>query len=157
MIILSRIDLFLNKIYFYLITILGLLLVFVVFYGVIQRYVFNTPLIWGYELSILLFMWVAFFGMTMGFKENRLRSITFIIDKIKNEQIKKRIEIFLSVLITLILLTCTVAGFLVFLQMCSITFRTINLSLGWQYLPLPISFAAMSFTSIDNLFELIRK
>jgi TRAP-type C4-dicarboxylate transport system permease small subunit len=154
--ILSKIDLFFNKINFYIITILGLSLVAIVFYGVLRRYIFNIPLIWGYELSILLFMWVGFLSMAMGFRKNRHRAITFIVDKIKKDKTKKIIEIFLSVVITCILVTCVVTGLLVFIQMYPRSFRTLNLSLGWQFLPLPFSFAVMSITSIKNMIEVIR-
>jgi len=153
--ILRKIDLFFNRLYYYLITILGILLIGVVFYGVLRRYLFNIPLIWGYEFSILLFMWIAFPGMAIGFQKNRHRSITFIVDGIRNEKHRKFVEIFLSVLITLILITCTITGFMVFIQMDTTSFRTINLSLGWQYLALPVSFATMSITSINNFFEII--
>ena len=153
--ILKKIDLFFNRLYFYLITILGILLIGVVFYGVLQRYLFNKPLIWGYEFSILLFMWIAFPGMAIGFQKNRHRSITFIVDKIRNGKHRRFVEIFLSVLITIILITCTITGFIVFIQMYTTSFRTINLSLGWQYFALPVSFATMSITSIKNFFEII--
>ena len=154
--ILSKIDLYFNKINFYIITILGLSLVSIVFYGVLRRYIFNIPLIWGYELSILLFMWVGFLSMAMGFQKKRHRYISFVVDKIRKDKSKKIMEIFLAVVITSILVACTVTGFLVYLEMHGLPFRTLPLSHGWLFLPLPISFAAMSITSIKNLIEAIR-
>ena len=100
-------------------------------------------------------MWVGFLSMAMGFRKNRHRAISFVIDKIKKDKAKKIVEIILSVVITLILLTCAVTGFLVFIQMYPRSFRTLNLSLGWQFLPLPFSFAIMSITSINNVLVLI--
>ena len=153
--ILNKIDFYFNKINYFIITILGMSLVSIVFFGVLRRYIINKPLIWGYELSILLFMWVGFLSMAMGFRENRHRAITFLIDKVQNDKTKFLVEIFISIITTTILVACTVAGILVFLQMYPRSFRTLDLSLGWQFIPLPLSCAVMSFTSIKNLVELI--
>ena len=153
--ILHKIDLYFGKINFFIVAILGFTLVTLVFYGVLRRYIFGIPLVWGYELAILLFMWVAFLSMAMGYQKNRHRYITFVIDKIRKETHKKITEIFLAALITSITLAAMVAGFLVFLEMQGLPFRTLPLSHGWLFLPLPIGFAAMSITSIKNLVAAI--
>ena len=153
--ILNKIDVYFSKINFYIIATLGITLVTLVFYGVLRRYIFGIPLVWGYELSILLFMWVAFLSMAMGFQKNRHRYITFVVDKIKKDKSKKIVEIFVAGLITAIAAASTVAGFLVFLEMHGLPFRTLPLSHGWLFLPLPISFAAMTITSIKNLVAAI--
>ena len=152
--ILEKIDALLYKLFFIVVTALGILLISIVFFGVLRRYILNAPLVWGYELSILLFMWVGFLSMSMGFQKNRHRSITFIIDKIKDAQKRKVTEIALAVVITAILVACTVTGILVFMQMYPRSFRTLNLSLGWQFLPLPFAFTAMTITSLKNMVRI---
>ena len=154
--IFNKIDLFLYKLFFWIVSILGISLISIVFFGVLRRYILNAPLVWGYELSILLFMWVGFLSMAMGYQKNRHRSITFIIDKVKDHKKRKIVEVILSISITVIMVACIVTGFMVFLQMYPRSFRTLNLSLGWQFLPLPFAFTAMAITSMRKLSEIIK-
>ena len=46
---------------------LGLMVV-VTFVNVILRYVFNTALIWGLEITLILFAWLVIFGISYGVK-----------------------------------------------------------------------------------------
>ncbi|WP_095589560.1 TRAP transporter small permease [Actibacterium ureilyticum] len=47
--------------------ILGLMVV-VTFVNVVLRYVFSSSLIWGQELTLVLFAWLVVFGVSYGFK-----------------------------------------------------------------------------------------
>ncbi|KIT17252.1 TRAP transporter small permease [Jannaschia aquimarina] len=44
------------------------LMVLVTFVNVVLRYGFNTSLIWGLELVLILFSWLVIFGVSYGFK-----------------------------------------------------------------------------------------
>ena len=47
---------------------LGLMVV-VTFINVVMRYVFNASLIWGLELTLILFAWLVIFGISYGVKK----------------------------------------------------------------------------------------
>ncbi|MCD8350579.1 MAG: TRAP transporter small permease [Planctomycetaceae bacterium] len=38
--------------------------------GIFSRYVFNMPVVWTYEVSILAYMWTAYFGASYAYKMN---------------------------------------------------------------------------------------
>lgn len=44
------------------------LMTLVTFVNVVLRYLFNTGLIWGLELTLVLFAWLVLFGIAYGFK-----------------------------------------------------------------------------------------
>ncbi|TCO73092.1 TRAP transporter small permease [Rhodovulum euryhalinum] len=44
------------------------LMTLVTFVNVVLRYVFNTGLIWGLEVTLVLFAWLVLFGIAYGFK-----------------------------------------------------------------------------------------
>lgn len=44
------------------------LMVLVTFVNVVMRYGFNSQLIWGLELTLILFAWLVLFGISYGFK-----------------------------------------------------------------------------------------
>ncbi|MEX5730164.1 C4-dicarboxylate transporter DctQ subunit [Rhodovulum iodosum] len=43
-------------------------MVLVTFVNVVLRYIFNTGLIWGLEVTLVLFAWLVLFGIAYGFK-----------------------------------------------------------------------------------------
>ena len=47
--------------------ILGLMTV-ITFINVVLRYVFNNSLIWGLEVTLILFAWLVLLGISYGFK-----------------------------------------------------------------------------------------
>ena len=47
---------------------LGLMVV-VTFVNVVMRYLFNASLIWGLELTLILFAWLVIFGISYGVKK----------------------------------------------------------------------------------------
>lgn len=44
------------------------LMTLVTFVNVVMRYVFNSGLVWGLELTLILFAWLVMFGISYGFK-----------------------------------------------------------------------------------------
>src|SRR6056297_327376 len=44
------------------------LMTLVTFTNVVMRYVFNSSLIWGLEVTLILFAWLVLFGVSYGFK-----------------------------------------------------------------------------------------
>ena len=44
------------------------LMTLITFANVVMRYVFNSSLIWGLEVVLILFAWLVLFGITYGFK-----------------------------------------------------------------------------------------
>lgn len=44
------------------------LMTMVTFINVVMRYIFNTSLIWGLEVVLILFAWLVLFGIAYGFK-----------------------------------------------------------------------------------------
>ena len=43
-------------------------MVLVTFVNVVMRYIFNSALIWGLEVTLILFAWLVLFGISYGFK-----------------------------------------------------------------------------------------
>ena len=58
----------------------GLCLIIV--YSVIMRFIFNSPVQWQYELTLVGLCWVIFIGMSMTFKMQEHLRLTFITDKL---------------------------------------------------------------------------
>ena len=52
---------------------------FILFAGVVSRYVFNSPLFWTDELANFLFLWLSMLGTVVAFRrDGHMRLTTFV-------------------------------------------------------------------------------
>jgi len=80
-------------------TIMGLM-VLVTFANVILRYVFNSMLIWGLEVVLILFAWLVLLGIAYGFKITSHLGVDAVINMLPNK--KRRVLALISVVCCLI-------------------------------------------------------
>ena len=52
-------------------------------YSVIMRRIFNSPVTWQYELTLVGLCWVTFIGMPMTFHKQEHMRLTFVTDNLK--------------------------------------------------------------------------
>ena len=52
----------------------------ITFANVILRYLFNASLIWGLELTLILFSWLVLFGISYGFKVRSHLGVDVVIN-----------------------------------------------------------------------------
>ncbi len=52
-------------------------------YSVIMRFVFNSPVQWQYELTLVGLCWATFIGMPMTFHKQEHLRLTFVTDNLK--------------------------------------------------------------------------
>ncbi|KGB82019.1 MAG: TRAP transporter small permease [Pseudomonadota bacterium] len=79
--------------------ILGLMTL-VTFVNVVLRYGFNTSLIWGLELTLVLFAWLVLFGISYGFKITAHLGVDAVLNMVSSRS--RRIMILLTTVACLI-------------------------------------------------------
>ena len=115
-----------------------------------MRSIFNSPVTWQYELTLVGLCWVTFIGMSMTFsKEEHLR-LTFVSNKLP----PKTWQIYMDV-IDLLLIAFLVAGIVCSISIIRSTwgtyYKTIPIRNGIYYLSFPIG----CVFSIVHLIRLI--
>lgn len=73
---------------------LGLMTI-VTFVNVVLRYVFNTSLIWGLELTLILFAWLVIFGISYAFKITAHLGVDAVLNMVSSPV--KRVLVLFSV------------------------------------------------------------
>jgi TRAP-type C4-dicarboxylate transport system permease small subunit len=135
-----------------LLGILGIVLIVVVGYAVVMRYVFNSPPTWSQEASTLLFVWISFLGASLALQLKGHVTFDFIIDlfpgRVYNGAVLVKDVLTIAVL---------VLGFLLGLRVVGETFRqffqSIPVSFGFLYTALPLNFLIMVVHALDSLLE----
>ena len=94
-------------------------------WGIVSRFFFNKPLIFVYELTILIGVWIFFVGMGLVFKMQSEIAVNFVV-----KLLPKRIQLLNEVIINLLVLVFAI----------SISWLT------WSYIPYTrMSSSVMSF------------
>ena len=130
------------------------LLLGAVLWGVLTRYVTESPAVWTSELSGILFTWVVFIGTMTAFREGRHIRVTLLMDTLP-AGLRRMLEIFADLL---------VIAFLVYVTWVSVGMMSLGatrlspvmrIPFSWVYLATVISFAVMSATAILRLLGVV--
>ena len=72
----------------------------VTFINVVLRYVFDTALIWGLELTLVLFAWLVLFGISYGFKITAHLGVDAILNIVSSPA--KRVLVLISAIVCVV-------------------------------------------------------
>lgn len=106
-------------------------------YSVISRFVFNTPVAWQYEATLVCLSWVVFIGMSITFRNDEHMRLTFV----SNAMPEKFRNIWLCIMDLFVLVFLVVAAYLslsVIRNAMPTQYQTIPVSRGLFYMPFPI-------------------
>lgn len=122
--------------------------------NVISRFVFNNPIAWQYEATLVTMSWVVFLGMSITFANDEQMRLTFVRDALP-EKIRDKFMAVLDVIVILFLIAGTYFSISVVQNAFGTTYQTIPISRGWFYLPFPIGCVISIFQIINvNLKKL---
>ncbi|MGD1823355.1 MAG: TRAP transporter small permease [Pleomorphochaeta sp.] len=138
---------FLYKLFKELDIILLLVLAVLTFSGVVSRYLFNNPLVWLYELTLVLFSWIIFGGISMAFKTGE----NIRVDLFGNhrKKLKKIFAIFGNIFTIIFLLVVIKNGITIISTTWAQQYNTIDISTAWFYIPFPLC----ALVSIIHIFS----
>ena len=119
-------------------------------YSVVMRFIFNSPVTWQYELTLVGLCWATFIGMPMTFhKEEHLR-LTFVTNSLPPKTWRVYMDI-----IDLVLIVFLIVGIVSSVQVVqnawSQYYQTIPVRRGLYYLSFPIGAAI----SVVHLIDII--
>lgn len=106
-------------------------------YSVISRFIFNTPVAWQYEATLVCLSWVVFIGMSVTFRNDEHMRLTFV----SNAMPEKICNIWLCIMDLFVLVFLVVAAYLslsVIRNAMPTQYQTIPVSRGLFYMPFPI-------------------
>ncbi|HKK95445.1 MAG TPA: TRAP transporter small permease [Anaerovoracaceae bacterium] len=139
------------------------IMVSVIFFQVIMRYLFNNSLSWSEELGKFFFVWISWLGISIGQRRNEHIKITLFIDRLSDSG--QRICEIITDIILLIICSITIYYAVLLVQsQINVPYAGIKISTSWGYLSLVLgcSFMALRliegvYTNINTLLEKRRK
>lgn len=142
-----------NKIARYFILICIGTMVPIVIIQIFRRYLFGSSFPWVEELARYLFIWATFIGSAIAIREKGHVAIEALINLLP-ESIRRKVKILVEIsmagLFLLFIVTGTKQVTLAWTQWAS----SIQISMGWVYLSLPVSGAIMFYHTIVSMLKL---
>jgi TRAP-type C4-dicarboxylate transport system permease small subunit len=123
------------------------------FTGVIFRFIFNNPIVWLFEFSILCFSWIIFFGVAMAFRTGDHMNLTFVVSHLpaKLQYIWKQGIYLICIIFFIIALK---EGIAISKGTWFQSYNTIPLPVGLFYLALPVNAVPAIIHIIMKMLEL---
>ena len=120
--------------------------------SVISLNLFNKPIGWQYEATLVCMSWIVFLGMSVTFRMDEHMRLTFISNALK----PKTRAVWLAAMDTLVLAFLVVGGYLslsVIKNAMPTMYQTIPISRGLFYLPFPIGCGASVCHIVNNNYK----
>lgn len=122
----------------------------VVFYEIVMRYIFNSPTFWAEPLARNAMIWMVLLGLAIGIRHKENICVDFIADRITG-----RLRPVVAIL--RIVLVVAFAGVMVYYgaKMAMVNMRQIitglNIPAGWVQIVVPIASAGMALFAVELL------
>ncbi len=133
-------------------TVLMVFLTVLITVAVISRWIFNAPIAWQYEATLVCLSWVVFIGMSITFRLDEHMRLTFV----SNAMSPKIRNIWLAIMDLVVLVFLVWGGYLsigVVENAIPTIYQTIPVSRGLFYLPFPIGCVFSVFHIINTNYK----
>lgn len=134
---------------------LGLLFIFMtvlVIYQVISRYIFNHPSTFTEDLLGYSFVWLTLIGTITLFSNKGHMNIDFIVEKVP-QNVKAFIDIVIEILVIIVAIGIFIYGGFKVIEIGGLQMSpTLNISLSYVYLILPIAGVLLIIICICNIY-----
>lgn len=121
---------------------IGIGFIFIVFLGVLARYVFQAPIIPSVELARIGFVWSAFLGAAICLKGERHTQFLFFLDKLVGRP-RRTVIVAIDLISVGFFLLLVPKGLEMVRAVQDTYFPALGWSQLWLYLPVPLSGAFM--------------
>ncbi|MDO4547288.1 MAG: TRAP transporter small permease [Clostridia bacterium] len=151
--VLKKISDILEKVAEVLTGILIIFLTILIFVSVVARFVFNSPVQWQYEATLVCMSWTVFVGMSMTFKQKEHMALTFVTNALPPKA-KAIWMSALDVIVMAFLVIAIIEGIAVTSSTMPLKYMTIPVSRGVFYMAFPVGAA---FSLVHLLLHLLTR
>lgn len=121
------------------------------------RYILDTPLSWGGELSQTILVWITFIGAAVMLYRGEHMVIDLLVQRISSPGARKALRFAGSFAILLFVLVGTIAGWQVVLRTWGMRTTAMQIPAGILYLAFPAGCVLMVFVVLRDLAALMRR
>jgi TRAP-type C4-dicarboxylate transport system permease small subunit len=131
-------------------TVFMAVIVAILFYAVVMRYIFHQPPGWSIELSRYMFLWMVMFSVIVVTRERSHIQITFILDHLPD----RARFVWLNILRILMIGFCVIMvhqGVAIYPIVSEASSPALDISMGWLYLSVPVGGVLMGIYILEGI------
>lgn len=155
--LLQQIRLVLDKLLESLVIVLVMALVAVVLWGIITRFLLDSPSRWTEEVAKFLLMWVALLGAPVAHGRREHLGFDYLVDKLDAEA-RRLLEVVAELVVVAFAAAVMIyGGFLLMSETLAVNQITpaLGMKMGYVYAVVPISGFFIAFYSLHHLADLV--
>lgn len=145
---------FMVQTYLTILRILVVLIAGIVAIAVVFRYVFNQPLLFSFDLAVVLFVWLIFLGLTRAAHEGAHLAVDMLVTTLPAGA-QRVLDIGMRLMMIAISIFVIVYG-LDLTQRTRMEIASMRISMAWTYAAAPAGFALLTGYEIYALVQLLR-
>ena len=118
-------------------------------YSVISRFVFNSPVAWQYEATLVCLSWVVFIGMSITFRNDEHMRLTFVSNALP-ENMQPIWHCLMDAFVFVFLVVGAFLSISIIKNAMPTLYQTIPVSRGLFYMPFPIGCVLSLFHIVNT-------
>jgi TRAP-type transport system small permease protein len=129
-------------------------IVAILFYAVVRRYVFHHPPAWSMDLSCYLFIWLVMLGAVLVTRERSHIQITYFANLLP-ESLR---WVWLNIVRLAMLAFCLVMvyeGIIIYPTLSQVSSSSLNISIGWVILAIPVGGFLIGIYIVEAIIQSI--
>lgn len=116
----------------------------------------GAPLVWSEQLSKLLFIYAGYIGVVASIKDNSHVAMDVVLNRFP-PHIRKWVNVFNQLIILAALITVFIISIPIVKNQAHLTIVSLNISMVYLYLALPIMSLLMIYRQIERMIKDIRR
>ena len=130
---------------------MALILILVV-WQVVMRYIFNSPLVWSEELAVYIMVWMTFIGSVICMRDKEHIEVTVLVDYLPRS-LQRAAIIFSRLVSAVFLLIVAYYGFDLVLENRVVTSAANQINMGLVYAIIPLCSAGMLYYVVKAIVK----
>ena len=128
----------------------------VIVFNVIARYVMHSSFAWAEEISYLGFNWAVFFGICVVYRNQGLISIDVLVDHLP-QKVQRVVQTLTFAVVGLANIALVIWGFQLAIQGMARTTASLAIPYFWMYIEIPIACLILMLYSFHNCYICLRR
>jgi TRAP-type C4-dicarboxylate transport system permease small subunit len=140
-----------ERIQFLAVWILYVAIIILVNFQVLNRFYLHWPIVWTADLSIVLFIWLAFLSASIAIRKGTHFRMRALVDTLGNGAARRGLELFAALFVIGMTLILVREGFGQFVGGWREILPGLQIRMAWAYASIPVSMATALLFAIERL------
>lgn len=152
-----KIKYYFDKFLEFFLALIMLVMSLVVLWQVFTRFVLDSPSSWSEELARFLMVWMGFLGGAVGLKYGTHLGLTLFLERIKNDNMKKAVEIIGHFLCIVMGAIIVYYGYVFMIEGKNQVAQSLGFKMLYVYTIVPFSGLVIILNSLELIYYSVKK